>query len=271
MLWHPRPWPVLFPRHRQQGRPPQPRMDALPNFLGGHGIGLQKPRSQPEALTSYNRWVNYHRLISERSGSRHAPHPSRGDCQRKTKMAQKGFRASFLAAGKGGSNNWDLKPREYRLPQRGYWNRTKREKPLALVWNLGANPALSQRATRARQPHARPRVPCAAGSLPAGCARAASAGTCSWVVPPPTSALSPRPLGFEVPARPGLVQRDGTRPALALRREARPRPLAACWRHWSPGNHVYGVLLRDRRAGLHHRGRRRHRHRRRFLLRHRVV
>lgn len=85
-------------------------------------------------------------------------------------MAQKGFRASSLAAGKGVSNNWDLKPREYRLPQRGYLSR-KRE-PAGFDLKPGRQARLSQRAPRARRPHARPRVPCAAGSLPAGCARA---------------------------------------------------------------------------------------------------
>lgn len=129
---------------------------------------------------------------------------------------------------------------------------------------------------RPRRPHADPTpvpgFPARRRALPAGCARAAGAGTCSWGAPPPTSAFStPRPLGFGVPARPGLTRGDGTRPAWALRRQARPTHLAACRRRGAAGSHVCGVLLRDRRAGLHHRGRRRDRPGRRLLLRHRVV
>lgn len=97
--------------------------------------------------------------------------PSRGDGQGNSKMAQKGFRASSLAAGKGVSNNWDLKPREYRLPQRGYLSR-KRE-PAGFDLKPGQQARLVP-ACPARTPTPRPSQGSLRGGLAPGglCARA---------------------------------------------------------------------------------------------------
>lgn len=146
------------------------------------------------------------------------------------------------------------------------------KKSRGFVWTpgVGGDPTPGPGCFARHTAPAPPRVPCAPRWLPACCVRAAGwDGSC--VLVPPASASLPRRWSVRFPPGPGRGGKLCSPARFGFDARGAPETPFRVLKALSRGSHVYGVLLRDRHAGFHHRSRRRDWHRRRFLLRNRGV